>query len=113
MTKNDYHVIVFHLLSYLYECLKEGKEENILSIVNKKVLGVDIPVSYWEYIFVHMCEFGYIEGIECQSVENKIQINRTGEMCITPKGIEYMLNDKMMHEASYFCALTELTNKAT
>ncbi len=25
MTKNDYHVIVYYLLSYLYDCLKRGR----------------------------------------------------------------------------------------
>ena len=35
MAKDDYHVIVYQILAYLYQCLKTGKD------VDSKMLSVD------------------------------------------------------------------------
>ena len=48
MAKDDYFVIVYQILKYLYDCLKQGikpdKEKLSYEFLN-------IPPSYWEYIF--------------------------------------------------------------
>lgn len=48
MSKDDYYVIAYKLLSYLYSCLKKC---NIIDIDNlRNIIKVDIGDSYWEYI---------------------------------------------------------------
>ena len=58
MAKNDYPVIVYQILSYLYKCLKSGDD------VQEILLNYDSPMldkinkRYWEYIMHNLgdCE---------------------------------------------------------
>ena len=51
MAKNDYHVIVYQILSYLYQMLKNGKkvEGKYISYDNKYF---QINKNYWTYIMM-------------------------------------------------------------
>ena len=59
MAKDDYFVIVYRLLKYLYECLKNGQP------VRSEVLRADyfgIDDTYWDYILRNLFLDGYVEG---------------------------------------------------
>ena len=74
MSKDDYFVLVYRILTYLYYCLKEGIAPDMEYLTfNTKYFP--ICESYWEYI---------------------IDIN------ITPKGIEYLTDNSNMQKAKDF-----------
>lgn len=50
MAKNDYSVIVCIILSYMYECLKAGKQVE-LELMNPEALK--LCDNYWMYIIRH------------------------------------------------------------
>lgn len=52
MAKNDYHVIVYRILLYLYTCLK-GEGER-----------------YWHYILCSLLDYGFISGAIRIEVDN-------------------------------------------
>lgn len=100
MAKDDYFVFVYKILAYLYECLK-GKKR--LDFEYLQPLTKDFPIeeSYFNYIMENICQSGYIEGIIVVPILGQScgNIKYTQALRITPKGIEYLLDNSMMSKA--------------
>lgn len=104
MGKNDYFVIVYYILKYLYECLKNGKfpDENILRL---KCYPVEVEHSYIEYVYENLIKENYIDGLKIISmprlgVKENIKYFKNFDMIrITPKGIEYLEENSLMKKA--------------
>lgn len=102
MAKDDYYVIVYQILSYLYRSLKEGTE------VDPKMLTFDghlfkINERYWLYIMKNLINDGYIDG--CQVViawKKGITLSGLEDVMITPKGIDYLCDNKTIKRAYEF-----------
>lgn len=62
MAKDDYYVIAYRILAYLYACLKAGEQVDI-SYITAQSDAINISQNYWEYIMRHLYEDGYIDGI--------------------------------------------------
>jgi len=63
MAKDDYHVVVFRILKYLYQRLKKGEPvEPEMLLCDSKVCQVN--ESYWRYILISMQEEGLIKGLK-------------------------------------------------
>ena len=96
MAKDDYFVIAYRLLKYLYDCLKRGKPPNV------EVLSSDffsINEDYWQYIVRTLHEDGYIGGILINAVlGSKPQATRLNQIEITPKGILYLEENSMFNK---------------
>ena len=97
MGRDDYHVITYRLLKYLYECLKKSKP------VAREVLEADffkIDEAYWEYILRHLYTDGYIEGVALVPILNKVggSIKILPHIAITPKGIEYLQENSLFQK---------------
>ncbi len=93
MAKDDYQVVLYRILKYLYLQLKKGEpvEPEMLRWDSKTC---KINESYWRYIMISMQEEGLIRGLK----KGKGQANydqledQLGNIQITPKGID-MLSD--------------------
>ena len=99
MAANDYHVIVYEILAYLYDCLKNGIDPDIEAIKNyQKVHG--ISARYWSYVLVHLLDDGYIEGAEKIKVMGApwAHIKMMDDLAITPKGIGYLMDNSLMEK---------------
>ena len=107
MARDDYPVIVYQILSYLYKQLKDGKP------IQEKYLKADgklfqINYTYWVYILINLQKDGYIEGLEFTECEYVGESGITSEVeclescCITPKGIEYLTDNSFMKKAKEF-----------
>ena len=89
MGKDDYFVIVYKLLKYLYECLKKGVQPS-MDVVDADYFS--IGSSYWNYIVVNLCDDGYITGVPTFHIamnpdkQAKVSVS----IKITPKGIQYL-----------------------
>ena len=96
MAKDDYSVIVYKILKYLYARLKKG--EPIVS----EMLMYDGPLfninrSYWVYVWSNLSEQGYITGLRNIKVAEGNYIKDQLSGCeITPKGIEYLSENSVM-----------------
>lgn len=77
MAKDDYHVIVFKILTYYYGILKRKivYEEEVF----KRLIGKEIPEDYLETVIIMMNE---------------------KDIRITPKGVEYLQENTMMKKAA-------------
>lgn len=97
MAKDDYEVIVFKILTYLYACLKKGEpiDSKILSPCGACFLknGVPLPDTYWHNVLCMMTEENLIAGlnfIRPWGSGTPICINDITDCRITPTGIRYL-----------------------
>ncbi len=94
MAKDDMHVIIYKLLSYLYECMKKDNEVDVELLNNKTFLEVEIPFSYWYKILLELKRIGYIKGVSLSNGKivamNKIEI--------TFAGVEYLKSDDFIRK---------------
>lgn len=102
MAKDDYYVIVYKILAYLYTQLKKGES------IEPEMLLYDgglfqINRTYWVYIMAHMHGQGYIKGLHNIGVGNGYYIKEQLAGCeITPKGIDYLCDNSLMEKAKQF-----------
>lgn len=102
MAKDDYYVIVYKILAYLYMQLKNGENINPDFIKNDGFL-FKINERYWTYIIVHLLKDGYIEGVNVtKAFGNEVIISDIENCQITPKGIDYLCNNSLFEKAKCF-----------
>lgn len=108
MAKDDYPVIVYQILSYLYQCLKAGKDADpkMISVDSDyfKINGQEINRHYWAYIIYHLSKQGLIEGVVFAGIDNlkhPYPVNLT-DCTITPAGIEYLTDNAFLSKAKEF-----------
>lgn len=94
MAKDDYFVILYAILKYLYDCLKHGKQADFRIISSD---AFDVPFSYWCYILETAQENGFIKGLTiAETKEGKLITNQNIQ--ITPQGIEYLFDNGLMQK---------------
>lgn len=98
MAANDYHVVVYQILAYLYNCLKNDTGVNPDSI-EKFREDSHINERYWEYIWTHLYKSKLI-GEWCSSC------------CITPLGINYLVENGSMKRSRRFIVENDLPRLA-
>ncbi|GFH39841.1 YjcQ family protein [Lactococcus insecticola] len=93
MAKDDYHVIVYQILKYLYESLKNGTEIDFRLL---EAGNFGIYQKYWLFIMKSMKEQGFVSGVRIIGTQGRLDIKRIE---ITPSGIDYLLDDNLMSKA--------------
>ena len=102
MAKDDYHVIVYQILAYLYTILKEGRSADP-AFLEWQGEYLNINRKYWLYIMENLLNDGYIRGITITTTWGTERLINGLEHCeITPKGIEYVTDDRFMKKAVRF-----------
>ena len=102
MAKDDYHVIVYQILAYLYTQLKSGKDVDP-ELLKPESQYLNINERYWTFIMENLLEDGLIDGITTTKVwGGQILIQNLGEARITPRGIEYLTDNSFLSKAKEF-----------
>jgi len=103
MAKDDYFILAYRFLSYLYACLKGGASPD-WEYLNYNTKDFPIGESYWCYLLDHLISDGYIEGIvKMTRVGQSVPaFKEAGGIQITPKGIEYLQENSSMKRAAEF-----------
>lgn len=100
MAKDDYQVIIYQILSYLYNCLKKDLDvdESYLSAQGKLF---NINTNYWNFIMFNLLKDGYIDGVTTQKAwgEKYPIITSMNDVSITPKGIEYLTDNAFIKKS--------------
>lgn len=99
MAKNDYFVIVYRILSYLYECFMLGERADI-SMFAPDALGINN--GYWANVMESIYNEGYIQGISIISRLSAAPGIKLLNLKITQKGIEFLLENSKMSKAREF-----------
>lgn len=96
MAQNDYFVIVYQVLKYLYECLKQGEKPEICYL---SASMYSIPENYWAYIVISLVNEEYIKGINVTRTKSGVVFGDLQDAIITPKGIEYLFENSLIEKA--------------
>ena len=104
MAQDDYFVIAYKILMYLYYCVKNGEKLDINFVTTKtKVDYINIDYKYWCYIMENMLNAGYVEGIKIKPLWGELmEVKKIDKIQITPDSIAYLLYDKMMKKAKEY-----------
>ena len=105
MAKDDYHVIVYQILSYLYGQLKKGERIDPDMLSSSALFGIN--EKYRQYIIYNLHKDGLVTNIivkESKYIDGETQLIIMGlENCqITPRGIEYLTENSFMEKAKEF-----------
>lgn len=96
MPKNDYFEIAYKILSYLYDCFREGARADI-SVYGAEALSIN--KGYWTNVMESLADEGYIKGIEII----KSAGGRTGianiDLKITQSGIIFLQENTSIAKA--------------
>ena len=89
MAKDDYYVIVYKILAYLYTKLKAGEKIEPEMLMYNGTL-FQINRKYWVYIFKNLVKDGYITGLSNVEIGEGYYLKEQFPGCqITPKGIHW------------------------
>lgn len=97
MAKDDYHYVAYHILKYLYDCVRTGKivdAQRIGAVTSKYA----ITESYWTYIMKHLKKDGFIDGLSIYAADDEVTIAFLEDTEITPKGIAYLNENSTMQK---------------
>lgn len=102
MARDDYHVIVYQILAYLYTQLKAGAAvDPKLLEPESRYLGIN--ESYWMYIIENLARDGLIEGISVTHAwGGQSIVSGLDRAQITPRGIEYLCDNSFLNKAKEF-----------
>lgn len=90
MAKNDYCVVAYKILNYLYEMLRDGRPIYCNEIQNDGSLFPILNDEYWNTIIDNLISNGYIFEDEEKLYADSIEYMKIATYSITIKGIEYM-----------------------
>lgn len=103
MARDDYFVIVYQILSYLYCRLKAGES------IDAKMINYDSPLfeinkKYWAYIMYHIASDDLIEGVSFVNIDGLTHPYPAdiSNCSITPKGIAYLCDNSFISKAKQF-----------
>lgn len=105
MEQNDMQVIIYKILTYLYECLKTDRIPKFEDIQFNASL-ISIPKHYWEKMIKEMIKADLIEGLIVSKNINGEESFRDSGLEITLKGIEYLHDNSGMAKAKEFLGIT-------
>lgn len=98
MSHDDMHVIMYKILSYLYECMKGGEEPNRANVEN---LALGINYSYWCSIVQQLVERGYVKGFIVSHADNEVRVT-VANPTVTMDGVEFLMDNSLMAKAKKF-----------
>lgn len=96
MAQDDYFVIVYQVLKYLYDCLKRGEKPEACHL---KASRYSVPENYWSYIVISLINENYVAGIAPVQTKNGVVFDDLQDTIITPKGIEYLFENSLLEKA--------------
>lgn len=99
MAKDDYFVIVYRILSYLYDCFRGGDGADI------DFFGPDalkINNGYWTNVMESLSNEGYVTGVTIVPRMGTAPGIKLMNLKITQRGIEYLEDNSKMAKAKDF-----------
>lgn len=99
MARDDYFVIAYRILSYLYECFKMGERPDT-DMFGPATLGINN--GYWVNVMESLFNEGYIIGFTFRTPIGGVRGVKICDLRITQKGIEFLQENSLMAKARDF-----------
>ena len=106
MSKDDFHVIAYRILQYLYECMKAGQDPDANKIT---AANYEINDRYFNVIIKELYNNGYIDNVYEVNTIGSLYTRYTikSDITITLKGIEYLTDNTFIEKAKRFFKATK------
>ena len=101
MAQNDMEIIMYKILSYLYECMKAGKQPR-MEDMGCTCQMFRIPQEYWNQIMEELIDCGYVKGFRSIPTKSAQCIFMMDNAGITFKGREFLCENSRMQKAKEF-----------
>lgn len=99
MAKDDYFVVAYRILRYLYECFKAGEHADV-EMFGPDALGINN--GYWVNLLESLSNEGYMTGVEFPPSIGSIRGAKVYDARITQKGIEFLEDNAKIKKAANF-----------
>lgn len=99
MEKDDYFVMAYRVLHFLYECFKVGEKAEV-EWFGPQALGINN--GYWVNLLESLTKEGYITGIVFPRAIGSIRNAKVIDARITQKGIEFLQENSSIQKAMQF-----------
>ena len=94
MARDDAHVLIYKILTYLYKQLKDDEPIDPDKI---SADGLNIREGYWCWIMRQLINAKYTTGYSVVSNgPDRVRIDHLKRATITYKGVEYLFSDTFM-----------------
>ncbi|MCD8340643.1 MAG: YjcQ family protein [Clostridiales bacterium] len=101
MAKDDYFVVAYKILAYLYVQLKAGESiDSAMLAANGPLMKIN--ERYWTYILENLQAQGYIRNVHMGFMGGQKIITDYEQCEITPEGIAYLCDNSLMEKAKQF-----------
>ena len=108
MASNDMEVLMYKILKYLYECMKNGKKAKLEDFAwDSKI--IDVSKEYWMEVIAILIEKEYMKGFIITHNKTKdvgLYIATDPPYKITYEGVCFLNENSGMKRAKEFCAET-------
>lgn len=101
MARDDYFVIMYKILSYLYACMKAGKRPLQEDFCCECTM-FSIPETYWNSILEDMVNGGYVKGVVAVESLGMHGIKVTPDAAITMEGVTFLQDNSKMQKVKEF-----------
>ena len=99
MAKDDYFVVVYRILTYLYACFKAGERPDT-DMFGPEALG--ISNGYWVNVMESIFNEEYIIGVTFRTPIGGMRGIKIFDLRITQKGIEFLQENSLLAKARDF-----------
>ena len=99
MAKNDYFVLAYRILKYLYACFMAGEPAD-LSMYGPDALGINN--GYWVNMLESLSREGYIIGVDFPTAIGTIRSAKCSDVRITQAGIVFLQENSQIAKAADF-----------
>ena len=96
MEKDDYFVVAYRILAYLYACMKEGGRPDMSKV---SFQALNIPERYWADVLESLSDEGYIKGVSIQGGMGDTVYVKMDKPKITLAGIQFLQENSAMARA--------------
>lgn len=98
MARNDYFVVAYKLLKYLYDCFMAGEPADI-DFLSPEALNIN--KGYWVNLLESLYDEGYIKGLIIKKMSGRRDIKLL-DLRITQKGMEFLEENSLIAKARDF-----------
>ena len=99
MAKDDYFVVSYRILTYLYTCFKAGEPAD-RQMFGPEALGINN--GYWVNLMESLSNEGYLVGAYFPQMAGGVAGVKLINVKITEKGIDFLQNNSNVQKAARF-----------
>ena len=99
MAHNDMYVVMYKIIAYLYDCMKQGVEPDG---VKWSSYALGIPRSYWVAVIEERVGHRYIDGVTVHKFLNSEASVTALNARVTMEGVAFAQENSMMGKAKAF-----------